>query len=143
MGGLVSLDIKGIADDVLSGIEHYLPSSDDQAQAALVRDQARAAIIEKITAPITQANAAQLAISKKEAATGSLYLDGWHAAIGWAGAAALIFNAMGQPLLSAMGLPVKLGDTADLLNILQYMLGLGGMGIVHQSVKAYLGRKNG
>ncbi len=136
MTGIVDIDIGKLADDVVSGVEHYFPSQAD-------KDAAKVAIIEKLRAPVDAANAAQLKISLAEAKSGSLFLDGWHAAIGWSGALVLLFNALAPQLSVWIGQPVALGNTADLTRILGYMLGLGGMGLTHSAVQSFAKRKGG
>ena len=73
---------------------------------------------------------AQLKVNEVEAASPSVFVAGWRPAVGWVGAATLLYSGIGISLMSYIGAfwgipPLPVIDPTVVTNILYGMLGLG------------------
>ena len=100
----------------------------------LIPDQAaREKAAQSILAMLQEADAAQVAVNRQEAAHASLFVAGWRPAIGWTCAAALAFEYLVSPIGQWIGFmaghpipkPPTLSD--HLWELLMGMLGLGAL----------------
>lgn len=130
MGGvnLVDLDLGGIIDGVMDGLDGLFTSDEERLQAKA-----------EATKLVHTRLMGQLAINKQEAAHKSIFVAGWRPAIGWTCAASLAYNFIGQPLLvylmeciavwkdmANMPYPPTL-DIESLMSVVMAMLGMAGL----------------
>ena len=78
------------------------------------------------------ATLAQIEVNKVEAASTNPFVSGWRPAVGWTCVAGLLYQFLGQPLLTWIAAmyckpPAPLIDTTQMFILLGGMLGLSGL----------------
>jgi len=111
------------------------PQAKAQAQIELLRLQ-QAGEFKQLETDL-QLALAQTDINKAEAASANLFVSGWRPAVGWVCVLGLVYQYLGQPLLtwasSAFGVPAPPAlDLGDLIVLLGGMLGLGTLRTVEK-----------
>jgi len=100
------------------------PNARAKAQAEFMRD---------LLAQLSAADAAQVAVNKAEAETGSLFVGGWRPMIGWVCALSLAYQYLGRAIATAvfdaMGwyLPYLPGLDEHLWELMFGLLGMGAL----------------
>jgi len=110
-------------DLVKTGLDKFFPDANEELKGKLA--QAAAEINNEY-----QVTIAQLKINEVEAASPSVFVAGWRPAVGWVGAATLLYSGIGISLMSYIGAfwgipPLPVIDPTVVTNILYGMLGLG------------------
>lgn len=98
------------------------------------REAAERRELEAVLAQMSQAHdaaMAQVEVNKIEAGHRTIFVAGWRPAIGWTGVVALLYGAIGYPVLSATGLGADLPPPTfiedHILQLILAMLGFGGL----------------
>lgn len=115
---------------------------DDVYTSEEERESARLRFLQALSAE----RVAQMGVNAKEAEHKSLFVAGWRPAIGWIGAAALGWQYLALPILSAAltGISAYTGVPIDLTGLLQFnmtemmpiILGMLGLGAARSYEKA-------
>lgn len=122
-----------IIGDLISGVKDLLSEVIVDKDKKLQIDLGLAQLEDQAEARLDGLLQSQIEVNKIEAASGSIFVAGWRPAVGWVGAAGLLYSTILYPLgtwisrLSGYVGQLPVVDNQLLLYVLGGMLGLGGM----------------